>query len=105
MDFINIVMFVKFKVVSIHHFVLLLWFVYTFSTFALSIFVLLSETGRSLALQGVWLPIFSSLCLLPLRLTGSNYTKARLWFASTTPDKQRKRERVRDDKRRRGALL
>lgn len=94
MDFINIAMFVKFKVVSIRHFVLLLCSDYTFFTLALSIFVCLSETGRSLALRGIWLPIFPSRCLLPLRLTGSNYTRAGLWFASTTPDKKGKeRER------------
>lgn len=56
MDFIAIAMLVKFKVVSICHFVLLLWSVYTSSSLTPSVFVSLSETGRSLALQGVRLP-------------------------------------------------
>lgn len=56
MDFIAIAMFVKFEVVSICHLVLLLWSVYTSSSLALSVFVSLSETGRSLALQGAGLP-------------------------------------------------
>lgn len=103
MDFINIAMFVKFKVVSIRQFVLLLWSVYTFSTLASPLFVRLSETGRSLASQGIWLRIFPSCCLLPLRLTGSNYTRAGLWFASATSDKRRKRESA--DKRSGGVLL
>lgn len=56
MDFIAIAMFVKFKVVSICHFVLLLCSVYMSSSLALSVFVSLSETGRSLALQSFRLP-------------------------------------------------
>lgn len=49
MDFINITMFVKFKVVSICHFVLLLCSVYTFSTLALSLSLCVS-----LRLAGLW---------------------------------------------------
>lgn len=50
MEVITIATVIRFKVASIRHFVLLLCSVYTFSTLALSIFVCLSETGRSLAL-------------------------------------------------------
>lgn len=64
MEVINIAMVIKFKVASIRHFVLRLRSVYTFSTLALSIFVCLSETGRSLALARR-LASHSSLLLSP----------------------------------------